>query len=267
MSSKLSNLENLAIGVSAGTIEVSILQPMLYFKNATQQRLPLSLNPKIVYRGLSMSIVNMSVLAGLQFPLTGAVKKLVTGGEERELSMTEMILSGFAGGAISGVACAPMELVVIQQQRFGGTLLGTPTRIANAAGGSTLFRGLLTSMGREGCFTAGYLGIGPALTDKLQKDHGLSSGMAKVGGAVAGGVIAATLSHPLDTIKTCMQGDIEKESYTSLSGTASKLFAEGGAGRFFTGWGWRTGRMICAVFIMGQCKEILSPLFFPHHFT
>ena len=41
---------------------------------------------------------------------------------------------------------------------------------------------------------------------------------------------------------------------------------EGGVGRFFTGWSWRTGRMICAIFVMGQCKDRLAPLFYPHHF-
>lgn len=28
----------------------------------------------------------------------------------------------------------------------------------------------------------------------------------------------------------------------------------------------RTGRMICAVFIMNECKVQLAPLLFPHHF-
>ena len=62
----------------------------------------------------------MSVLTGLQFPLTGAVTKLFTQGSDRRLADSEQIASGFIGGAISGVVCAPMELVMVQQQRFGG---------------------------------------------------------------------------------------------------------------------------------------------------
>jgi hypothetical protein len=75
-----------------------------------------------------MSITNMSVLTGLQFPLTGAVTNVITGGESRKLKMSEMIASGFIGGAISGVVCGPMELVMIQQQRFGDSIVKAPVR-------------------------------------------------------------------------------------------------------------------------------------------
>ena len=112
-------MENTALGVSAGTIEVVILQPMLYCKNASQQGLPFTLNPSVLYRGLGMSVINMSILTGVQFPLTGAVSNVMTGGADRALSSGEKIAAGVAGGAISGIICAPMELVMIQQQRFG----------------------------------------------------------------------------------------------------------------------------------------------------
>ena len=44
----LSSAENTMLGVAAGTIEVTLLQPMLYCKNATQQNLPLSVGPRYV---------------------------------------------------------------------------------------------------------------------------------------------------------------------------------------------------------------------------
>jgi hypothetical protein len=263
---KLSSTENTALGIAAGVIEVTILQPMLYCKNATQQKLPFTLNPRVLYRGLTMSITNMGILTGLQFPLAGAVTKMFTGGVDRRLSPWEQIASGFAGGALSGFACAPMELVMIQQQRFGGTLFATPLRIIAETGPLSLFRGLPMACGREGLFTAGYLGIGPVITRTVQEDYKQSIGVAKACGAVGGGVIAATLSHPMDTCKTCMQGDNQRKTYGSLSETAATLYREAGPLRFFRGWAWRTGRMICAVFIMNECKVQLAPLLFPHHF-
>lgn len=262
----LSAVENATVGVAAGTIEVTILQPILYFKNAAQQNLPLSLSPRVLYRGLTMSITNMSVLTGLQFPLTGMVTNAITGGEKRKLKMSEMIASGFVGGAISGLVCGPMELVMIQQQRFGDSLLKCPSRIIGETGGAGIMRGTVMSCGREGLFCAGYLGMGPAFTRELQESYGYDVGTAKFGGAVSSGVIAASLSHPMDTIKTCMQGDIVRKNYGTVGETASALYAESGLLAFFKGWHWRTGRMICAMFIMGECKDILSPLFFPHHF-
>ena len=169
----LTSTQNTILGICAGTIEVTILQPMLYCKNAVQQNLGLTLNPKVLYRGLLMSIVNMSVLTGLQFPLTGMVTRTINGGSGRELGDGEKIIAGFTGGAISGIACAPMELVMIQQQRFAGTIINTPGRLVSNFGSASLFRGLISSCGREGMFTAGYMGIGPVpATQKVLKKHG-----------------------------------------------------------------------------------------------
>ena len=215
--SKLDPLENTALGIAAGSIEVTLLQPMLYCKNATQQGLSFTINPRVLYRGLSTSILNMSILTGLQFPLTGAVQSVITAGSPRQLSPSETVSSAFLGGALSGVACAPMELVMIQQQRFGSSLCSTPGTIVrertmltgSRIGGVTdLLRGLATSCGREGVFCAGYLGLSPTIK-QWGMDAGYGAAASTVLGAVCSGVIASTLSHPMDTIKTCMQGDIQ----------------------------------------------------------
>ena len=39
---------------------------MLYCKNAVQQGRPFTLDPRILYRGLLMSVTNMGVLTGAQ---------------------------------------------------------------------------------------------------------------------------------------------------------------------------------------------------------
>mmetsp|Transcript_16552 Transcript_16552/g.21211 ORF Transcript_16552/g.21211 Transcript_16552/m.21211 type:complete len:115 (-) Transcript_16552:237-581(-) len=107
---KLSAVENTALGVAAGTIEVTILQPMLYCKNATQQGLPFSLDPRVLYRGLAVSIEKMSIVTGIQFPLTGLAASVITNGHNHKLSATEQISSDLLR--------SPKELVLIQQQRF-----------------------------------------------------------------------------------------------------------------------------------------------------
>ena len=52
-----------------------------------------------------MSCINMGIITGLQFPLTGAVTKLFTGGQERALTGPEEMGAALVGGALSGLAC------------------------------------------------------------------------------------------------------------------------------------------------------------------
>eukprot|EP00040_Diaphanoeca_grandis_P042842 m.266157 g.266157 ORF g.266157 m.266157 type:complete len:279 (+) comp65657_c0_seq1:370-1206(+) len=266
---QLSATENTLLGVLSGGIEVSILQPILYLKNASQQKLPFTLNPSVLYRGLAMSCVNMAVLTGIQFPLTGVAQSLMKKGENRPLTDSEAIAAGAFGGVLSGFACAPMELVIIQQQRFGGSLFGTPIRIVRANSPFKLWRGLLTSCGREGLYAAGYMGMGPVISKKCETEHGMSSPVAIVVGSITAALIAGTLSHPLDTVKTVVQGDVlrsdvdYKPIYRNEFHAAQVVYAENGALGFFRGWHWRTARMAASILIIGECKKILSPTLFP----
>jgi solute carrier family 25 carnitine/acylcarnitine transporter 20/29 len=258
--------ENTIIGLATGLVDVSTTQWILYCKNASQQNIPLTLDPRKLYRGYTMSLVNMCILSGLQFPLTAAVKNTMTSGAERRLSDSEQISAGFVGGVISGIVCAPMELVMIQQQRFGTSLVSTPGRVMSETGVSGLFRGLAMSCGREGIFTAGMLGLGPTLKRYAIEEHGCSAATSSVVGALGGGVVVATLSHPMDTIKTCQQGDVAAKIYGSVMHTANTLLEQGSASRFFSGWSWRTARMIIQTFLFTECQARLSPVLFPHHF-
>ena len=46
----------------------------------------------------------------------------------------------------------------------------------------------------------GYMGLGPVLSRQLV-ERGNSEFTSKVGGALGGGVVAASISHPIDTVK------------------------------------------------------------------
>ena len=263
---RLTSAENTMIGLATGAIDVSTTQWVLYCKNASQQGLPLTMNPRILYRGYTMSLTNMCVLSGLQFPLTAIATGIFTGGKQRKLSDSEEIGSAFIGGVLSGFICAPMELVMIQQQRYGTSLFSTPSKIIGDAGVGALFgRGLAMSCGREGVFTAGMLGLGPTLRRQAE-EAGYSKPQAAMAGALGGGVIVASLSHPMDTIKTCQQGDVTQKTYRGVVHAAQTLLKESGPKAFFRGWAWRTGRMVFQCFLFDACKNHLSPVFFPHHF-
>ena len=74
----------------------------------------------------------------------------------RAFHLSTQVGSAFAGGVLSGVPCCVLELTMIQQQRFGGSFLGTPLRLVRARGGFdplALFRGFVPTALREGFFT------------------------------------------------------------------------------------------------------------------
>jgi hypothetical protein len=55
----------------------------------------------------------------------------------------------------------------------------------------------------------------------------------------------------MDTMKTCMQGDVESSTYQSLAHTTRTIYNGDGQGvKNFFKVGWRTGRMIYGMFIM-----------------
>merc|ERR1719446_1371402 len=120
---------------------------------------------------------------------------------------------------------------MIQQQRFGGTVAGTVSRLVREQGVSSLLRGSLGTSGREAFYTAGYLGIVPATQKYFTKEYGLDPLAGNFVGATAGGLACAAITQPLDTAKTCMQGDIKGDKYKTITQTLRTLHHEYGSVR------------------------------------
>lgn len=171
-----------------------------------QQGQPFTIDPRKMYRGQIASCANDGTLTGLQFLLAGTMQKIITGGVTRDLTFAEELGAGFASGFISGVPCCMLELTMIQQQRFGGSTWTTPFRIMKHHGSPLgMMRGFWPSAGRESFFTAGYLGVSPWI-QRTMSNSGFDPHVAGVAGALVSGIFSAALTHPLDTIKSCMQG-------------------------------------------------------------
>jgi solute carrier family 25 citrate transporter 1 len=75
------------------------------------------------------------------------------------------------------------------------------------------------AMGREALFTAGYLGLVPSLSRYAREAHGCGEEASRVMGAVGGGILVGTLSHPFDTVKTCQQ----VSTFSNIRACAFKL--------------------------------------------
>ena len=154
--------------------------------------------------------------AGIQFGLTGALQRLylsiflagkVGGNESPAFGFADEVLVATAGGMISAAFSSPVELVMIQQQLHGGSIPVTVSRVVRDHGvfASGMGRGLAGCVVRDGIYTAGLLGVTPAMQSWLVKERGCSEGEAGLFASVIGGVSCAVLSHPLDLVKTCLQ--------------------------------------------------------------
>eukprot|EP00043_Microstomoeca_roanoka_P014406 m.143019 g.143019 ORF g.143019 m.143019 type:complete len:151 (+) comp16006_c10_seq1:712-1164(+) len=104
----------------------------------------------------------------------------------------------------------------------------------------------------------GYLGLAPVAVRHFHEKRGWNRVQSEIGGAVFAGVLSSALSHPIDTIKTCMQGNPNGSTYSTLTATAKTLYQQGGVQAFFRGAPWRVGRTVCSVFIIGKCRDLLA---------
>jgi len=262
---QLSDVENVLLGMSAGVASKCVNYPLLVWKNAVQQGKPIILNPTKVYRGLPMACLNLGGATAVQFGLAGFFQKLFTKGE-RALKPSEEIVAALCGGFFSGVPCSLWELVMIRQQNFGGTILGTPISLVQNHGVTVLGRGMIMTCAREAIFTMGMLGLCPVVKSAIHQ-QGYNDNLALAGGALTASFVSATMTHPCDTTKTCMQGDCEQNKYSNIRNTMRVIHAERGMGGYFAGLQWRIGLITTTFFLANRFKDILAPILFSNKFS
>lgn len=221
------------------------------------------MNPRIVYRGTGASIFNEMQMMGFQFGLTRLFNKIFKSDSHDEhphkVIVKDFLAAGL-GGTISAITSSPIELVMIQQQINGGSLIQTPLNIIRNHGifSNGILRGFIPTACRDSIYVCGMLGITPWLQKHFENEFKFSSSQASFMASLGGGAFAAIPSHPFDVIKTCMQGDIEKKHHTSFLSTFLNLYKHGGFKRLFNGLFWRTINVVATVYIANECKNSLS---------
>ncbi len=260
---RLSGGENCVLGMVTGVMSKSVNYPFLSWKNTVQQGLPISFNPRIVYRGLPMACLNLGGTNAVQFGTTGFFQKALA---SVGVSADSVQVGGaFLGGLASGVPCSIWELCMIQQQRFGGSLFGTPKQFVSEYGVSSLARGVTMTCGRESMFTMSMLGITPLIQQRLIDLSGWEKNTALAAGSLTGALLAGVVTHPMDTIKTCMQGDLGQVKYKGILQTGQLLAHEYGVMQgLFKGLVFRISLISTTFFLVNTFKQWTVPLLFPH---
>merc|ERR1719491_658101 len=201
----------------------------------------------------------------IQFVVGGEIKKRIMGENARPLTTFESLGTGLTAGVVSAFVGSPLELIMIQQQHTGKSSLETAKSIMSP---SKIGRGFAGAAVREGLWTVGYLSIPPLVRSKLMTnfpDTFDSSAKARVPASLLGGLFACYLTQPFDTIKTCMQGDLERRAFGTFTETAKKI-GEDGFTAFYRGATFRYARMVCAVFMMDTLQGAVGPLLYPNAF-
>jgi len=260
MSSTLSAAESLAVGVISAPLFTVTLQPTQYWKHARMQGLPLSLELSVLWRGTAAAVYNETGQAALQFLTAGFLRKLILGGSCRDLTAVEDAASAAAAGVACAAYVSPVELLVIQQQRFGGSLADTCARMRRSFGMWGFARGFVATALRDGVYVTGMLSATPFLETKLRR-AGLGATTGSLAGSCVAGLVAGALSCPFDCIKACMKGDMERRTYGSFMETGRLLWRQGGPGRLFHGVGWRGANLAGCFFIVSGVMRVMEPLF------
>lgn len=253
MSKDLTERQNFAIGAVAAFSQSMILHPTIFWKNATQQGLRLTLNPAILYRGLRVSLINETGQMGAHFGGAGFLKKTFGTSPTGEI----------ASALLTGVAVSPFvqvcEVTMIQQQRFGGSVLGTPLRLVREFGVRSLGRGYTAMVGREVLWTTGMLGTTPLMQKWLMEEKGFGLNAAEVTASFTNGLAVGALSCPFDAMSVCMKGDVGQKTYGGFYSTLCKRVAAGPK-VFFGGVMWRSLNVAGVIFIANAVRCRLEPL-------
>ncbi|CAM6105283.1 unnamed protein product [Calypogeia fissa] len=258
----LGPLESATIGALSGVIEVLLQQPSVTIKNAIQDKQPISWNPRVLYRGVLVNATSMAPICALQFAVNDILERTVKG------PLNSAQRAGFAAtaGVVSSMVSGPAELLMIQQQKTGASLFEQLKKVKNDHGWLALTRGLVPTVVRESIYTATYLGVSPLLQERLMVGSYLShkAMLAMFLAALVSGTAAALITQPFDTIKTRMQANLDLPHYRKMRSTVKAIIAEGGFKSLYSGFIPRTQRVMCAVFILGESKTLLTEFYFKY---
>jgi hypothetical protein len=137
------------------------------------------------------------------------------------------------------------------------------------------FRGFSVTAFREGIFCSSYIALAPYLKKQmLERQPGMSESTAVGLSSILAGSFGATLSHPADTLKTCLQGSLFPPNDAHGSSTAARFHGLSGPRallrsmhsqgplrpQVYRGYLPRVSRIICCTYIYSNLTTIFENL-------
>lgn len=257
---RLSETEALLVGAIGGTIETCLQMPLITWKICIQEGRAYPTVLREWYRGVFINASGVSPITAVQCFANQLFQTVLLQmhGKGYNLTDVERISCSAGAGAVSALIYGPVDLLVIQQQKMKLALGLAFNAIRNEYGALRIYRGLGSTVIRESIYTMGYLGIAPVIQDRLLnssniflREHIIFTSAIS---AMMGGTIAALITHPVDTSKTCIQSDLKGNKYPNLIKTTIDLYQNGGISVLYKGVIARTLRLCGACFVITQTR-------------
>jgi solute carrier family 25 carnitine/acylcarnitine transporter 20/29 len=185
------------------------------------------LRQKALFRGIGPPMANAIIMNAAMFSVFGAVKDVC--GDSATGSLTAGVVAGFATACIS----TPTDFVKIQAQLRGVDSLSVLREIKRSP--TTLFRGHVANLIREGVFTAVYLGLYDMTSPQGFWQITATSSLT--------GALAWVVSFPADTIKSVIQAQIALGKPLTIRQACHQIYSrEHSVTAFYRGCGASTTR-------------------------
>ncbi|CDR37947.1 CYFA0S01e19460g1_1 [Cyberlindnera fabianii] len=199
------------------------------------------------YRGVVPPLLGVTPMFAVSFWGYDMGKRIVSsyysGQDTTTFSTAQISSAGFISAIPTTLVAAPMERVkiVLQTQDANApkSTIGAVKRILADGGLSSLFRGSLATLARDGPGSAIYFAVYEVAKRELTKLSGAKDGeLSLLAISTAGGLAGIgmwTVVFPVDTIKTRMTNTISEK--ISMGQAIKSIYAKGGINGFFPGIG------------------------------
>ena len=198
------------------------------------------------YKGVIPPLLGVTPIFAVSFWGYDVGKQIVSRGESANggagLSVAQMATAGFISAIPTTLVTAPTERVkVVLQTSEGGSFVSAAKGIVREGGVSSLFRGSLATLARDGPGSALYFASYEVAKHFLNSRSPASAAAGEVSIAnvcLAGGIAGMSMwlvVFPIDTIKTTLQA---ASGGKSMAAVTREIYAtRGGIKGFFPGLG------------------------------
>lgn len=245
---------NLAIGVTIGVTEAYANHPLWTLKTLIQQKKPLTLSWRVLYRGVASHAASSIPLDTIQ---TTASRIFYEHPYFKSIpNVRRRLLGGCFGGCFGALISSPAEMIMTRQLDKGISVQNACKDLWSEGRVKRFYAGIGSTLVRDSLFCCGFFSGVPILRDRFER-QGFHTGLASVIGGIFSGIITAIISQPFDTIKTVIQSS--PDNLSTLSVGRQILIKDGFRG-LFSGLTLRVGRVASGILILGVLNDKLESL-------